>query len=46
MLLRTSRGLGLILRLGVYVTRIGVNEAKRLVYALLENLKQHADNML
>ncbi|RLE85352.1 MAG: hypothetical protein DRJ67_09010 [Thermoprotei archaeon] len=39
-------GAGLIPSLGVHVSRIGVDEAKKLVYTLLENLKQRVDNML
>jgi len=39
-------GAGLVPSLGIHVSRIGVDEAKRLVYTLLENLKRRVDNML
>jgi hypothetical protein len=41
----TSAG-NLILSLGVYVSRMGVDEAKKRFYTLLENLEQRVDNML
>ena len=39
-------GVGLVPSLGIYVSRMNLDEVKRLAYTLLENLKRRVDNMV